>query len=294
MWMRSFIRHRLPDHLQKRPHRGNLDRNHRRFRHLRRIAAAADRCTTPGCRTAPAWRDSQAGLASELQGDFVCAVAQICRGGKRAVAPFIVPPGFALAAPGGGQLLLALPNRGAVARKQDVRFENIGERGMNQRPGLHGIMPVALDAHAGRGVRPRAVSDHRAVGSFAVHAREEDLVIGHAVLGEVKAFSLVRQFIDRKLPLGEHLFPGNDARAGKDAFPKVDLGFRQQARDFEGFACLGDIHLRAKFSFKIRRLGECDQKHPVLNCRVWKRAGAPQARRCFFAKANGNKYVWAA
>ena len=158
----------------------------------------------------------RAGRASELHRDFIRAVAQIGGGGKRAVAPFIVPPGFALAAPGGGQLLLALPDGGAIVREQDVRFENIGERGMDQRPCLHCIMPEPLDAHAGRGVRPRAVSDHRAIGSLAVHAGEENLVIGHAVFGKVKAFGLVRQLIDGKLALVEHLLPGKAQKLEQD------------------------------------------------------------------------------
>ena len=107
-----------------------------------------------------------------------------------------------------------------------MRFENIGKRGMNLRAGLDGIMPVALRAHAGRGVRSRAVSDHRAVGSFAVHSGEENLVTRHPVLGEVEASGLVRQLVNRKLPLVEHLFPGKTQELEK-MFPKHCLGLRQ-------------------------------------------------------------------
>ena len=141
---------------------------------------------------------------------------------------------------------------------------------MHKGPGLHSVMPETLDAHAGCRIRARGVSDHRAVRSLPVYAREEYLVIGHALLGEVEALRLVGQLVDGKLAFGEHLFPGN-AQKLKQMFPEGGFGLRQQGRYFKGFARLGDIHFRAEFSFKIRGFSEGDQKHPVLHRRVWKR-----------------------
>ena len=141
-------------------------------------------------------------------------------------------------------------------------------------------MPEPLDAHAGCRICPRAESDHRAIRPLAVHAREENLVVGGAAFRKVKAFELVRQLVDGKFALREHLFPGN-AQKLKQMLPEGGFGFRQQARYFERIARLGDVHFRAKFSVEVRGFRKCDQEHPVLNCRIRKRRGHLQLANAF-------------
>jgi hypothetical protein len=69
-------------------------------------------------------------------------------------------------------------------------------------------MPISLNADIRRGICPCTEPDHRAIGLLAIHAGEEYLVIGHAVLRKIKTFRFVGQFIDGKLPFLKHLFPG--------------------------------------------------------------------------------------
>jgi hypothetical protein len=73
--------------------------------------------------------------------------------------------------------------------------------------------------------------DHRAVRFLPVYAREEYLVIGHALLGEVETLRLVGQLVDGKLALGEHLFPGN-AQKLKQMFPEGTMIFVSHDRMF--------------------------------------------------------------
>jgi len=108
------------------------------------------------------------------------------------------------------------------------------------------------------------------MGLLAVHAGEEHLVIGDAVLGKVKAFGLIRQLIDGKLSLLKHLLPRNAQKLEK-MLAKGRFGLGQQGRHFEGFSYLGDIHFRAQFSLEIGGFGEGDQEHTVVDRGIRKR-----------------------
>src|ERR1035441_1963258 len=129
------------------------------------------------------------------------------RRGEHAVAPLIVPPGFALTAPSRCQPLFALPQGHTIVREQNVWLENKRRGGMDEWPCLYRIVPIPFHADPCRRDRSRAVADHRPIRSRALNADEEDLVVGNPIFWKVEASCLVGELVHRELSLGQHVLP---------------------------------------------------------------------------------------
>src|SRR5581483_9110251 len=180
------------------------------------------------------------------------------------------PPAFALAAASGCEHLLALPQRGTVAGKADMRFHDKGDGRMHHGPGFQAKVPITLLRYSGGRVRADAVAHQGAIGPVAIDANVKRLVVGQQVFRKIEALDFVGELVDRQFPLSQCKFPCEPEQA-EEMLAEIGSIEKLLYRKRRGLS--SNVKIRVKFILKITGSSKGHKGNAVLDGRVWERPG---------------------